>query len=158
MIWIYLAVAGILEVDIADLEGDLRRILRVISNFINSDDFDNLGDVAVEVTNNMQDRMNAHVMALFPPPGQQPPDQEPGLGDAGDQGLNQQEHLVPDPPNLALAPVSQVQTALRERATISVAVPPNMEPGAQPSNLALAPVAGPPTWHQERNTQIWHQH
>ena len=84
---VLIEVAGIL-VDIADLEGDCRRILRAISNFINSDDFGILGDVAVEVMNNIQDRLNAHLMALFPLSGQPPPDQEPGLGNAGDQGLN----------------------------------------------------------------------
>ena len=61
-------VAEILELDIEDLQGDRRQLLRAISNFINSDEFDNLGDQAVVRTNEIHDRLEAYFRARLPPP------------------------------------------------------------------------------------------
>ena len=61
-------IAGILELEVEDLEGDRRQLLRAISNHINSDDFDNLGDQAVARTNEVHDRLDAYFRARLPPP------------------------------------------------------------------------------------------
>ena len=115
-------VAEILELDIEDLQGDRRQLLRAISNFINSDEFDNLGDQAVVRTNEIHDRLDAYFRARLPPPPPPPPGGVPGIdvpqgdgaADAGvlaGIGLPQQDQGGQDqlavPPQLALGPVDQ---------------------------------------------------
>ena len=64
-----------------------RFVLRVITNYIESEEFDNLGDVAGERINNIQDRLNGFFIANLPPP-------PPGIPNAAGLAAPELENVV----------------------------------------------------------------
>ena len=78
-------VAETLELEeLEDIRGDRRRLLRAISNNIESEDFDALGDQAQPLINEIHARLTAHFVRLMPPPAPPPPD---ALGNVDPLGL-----------------------------------------------------------------------
>ena len=82
-------VAETLELEeLEDIRGDRRRLLRAISNHIESEDSDALGDQAQPLINEVHARLTAHFVRLMPPPAPPPPDAlgnvDPFLGVPGD--------------------------------------------------------------------------
>ena len=65
-------VAGVLEIDLQGVGDDRRRILREISNVIDSEDFENRGEQADQMINEIHAMMNAHFVADLPEPPQNP--------------------------------------------------------------------------------------
>ena len=94
-------VAGVLDLDIGDIVGDRRRILRAISNYIESDEFDNLGEVAELRIDDVHALLNAHFVAAMELPAQHaapvlPAQAGGGLGDGiGGMGFHF-GHIGPD--------------------------------------------------------------
>ena len=86
--------AAILQVEIQGLEGDRRRLLREISNFIDSDDFTALGVEANNRIIDIQGILNAHFLQDMPhlerAPGAMGGDEAPPLAEAvgGQVGVN----------------------------------------------------------------------
>ena len=91
--------------------GNRRFILRTITNHIESDEFDGLGDVAVERINNIQDRLNAFFIANLPPPPPGLPEAN-GIGNVAHVGAPEAENqnnigLEAQPPVLQHAQLVQ---------------------------------------------------
>ena len=100
-------VARILEVNVAGVDRDRRRILRVISNFINSEDFDDLGNVGQDRINHVHALLNAHFVAEMPLVAQAPALQALAAlvpGDGVAEGGGGMVGLADQLGNLALAP------------------------------------------------------